>query len=299
MPIELVTLSRVGPPQPQPIVPLSKLWERAEQRPLGRNVHPLCRQDRDIEPLTKAKVNVSGGAAGKSSEHVTRFTSAHWTAIISNPPEVSKVSVVLRRFLLTTVVVLITIPAAADTDPAAFIDNLGKQLQAVSSFTSPQQKLAGFRELFRDDFDVPGLGRFVLGRFWRIFTPSEQQEFLGLFENFVVLTYSKTLQEYADGGGSPRVISSRPDPDGAIVSSEIIRGSGPWAGHGPTLHPIRVDWRLSARDGMYKISDVIIDGFSKAANGRSQLEGVVERNGGRVQAILAVMRQQIASASAR
>jgi hypothetical protein len=36
-----------------------------------------------------------------------------------------------------------------------------------------------------------------------------------------------------------------------------------------------------------------------AANGRSQLEGVVERNGGRPQAILAVMRQQIAGASAR
>jgi len=44
---------------------------------------------------------------------------------------------------------------------------------------------------------------------------------------------------------------------------------------------------------------VIIDGLSMAANGRSQLEGVVERNGGRAQAILAVMRQQIAGAPAR
>jgi ABC-type transporter MlaC component len=50
---------------------------------------------------------------------------------------------------------------------------------------------------------------------------------------------------------------------------------------------------------MYKISDVIIDGLSMAANGRSQLEGVVERNGGQAQAILAAMRQEIASASAR
>jgi ABC-type transporter MlaC component len=64
------------------------------------------------------------------------------------------------------------------------------------------------------------------------------------------------------------------------------------------LQPIRVDWRLSACDGTYKISDVIIDGLSMAANGRSQLEGVVQRNGGRAQAILAVMRQQTASGSA-
>lgn len=246
---------------------------------------------------------MSASAAENRANVLPVSHSAHRTAAISNPPEVSEVSAVLRRSLLTAVVVLITgalppaIPAAAGTDPAAFINNLGKQLQAVGSYTSAQQKLTGFRELFRDDFDVPGLSRFVLGRFWRIFTPSEQQEFLGLFENFVVLTYSSTLLEYVDGGGGPRVIGSRPDPDGAIVSSEIARGSGPWAGHGSTLRPIRVDWRLSARDGMYKISDVIIDGLSMAANGRSQLEGVVERNGGRVQAILAVMRQQIASAS--
>jgi ABC-type transporter MlaC component len=126
-----------------------------------------------------------------------------------------------------------------------------------------------------------------------------QQEFLGLFENFVVLTYSERLLDYADGGGGLRAIDSLPEPDGAIVSSDLTREAVAWAGHGPTLHPIRVDWRLSARDGIYKVSDVIIDGLSMAANGRSQLEGVVQRNGGRPQGILAVRRQQTASASAR
>jgi len=202
-----------------------------------------------------------------------------------------------------TVVVLITAaplnPGAAGADPGMFINNLGKQLRVVSSCTSQEQKLAGFRELFRENFDVPGLSRFVLGRFWGMFTSSEQQEFVGLFENLVVFTYSERLLEYADGGGGLRAIGSRPEPDGAIVSSELTREADAWAGRGPTFHPIRVDWRLSARDGIYKITDVIIDGLSMAANGRSQLEGVVQRNGGRPQAILAVMRQQTASTSGR
>jgi phospholipid transport system substrate-binding protein len=204
----------------------------------------------------------------------------------------------MRHTLFTATVVLFTgavtpsIPAGAGMDPAAFINNLGDQLQAVTSSTSPQQRLAGFHQLFREDFDVPGLGRFVLGRFWRIFTPWEQQEFLGLFENYVVLTYSEKLSDYTEDGGRPSVTGCRPDPDGAIVSSKIIRGSGAY-------QPIRVDWRLTLQDGSYKISDIIIDGLSMAANGRSQLEGVVERNGGRPRAILAVMRQQIAGASFR
>jgi phospholipid transport system substrate-binding protein len=202
----------------------------------------------------------------------------------------------LRRTFLTATVVLFTgalapsIPAAAGMDPAGFINNLGNQLQAVTNTASPEQRLEGFRQLFRVDFDVPGLGRFVLGRFWRMLTPADQQEFLGLFENYVVLTYSEKLSDYTEDGGRPSVTGCRPDPDGAIVFSKFIRGSGAY-------QPIRVDWRLTAQNGSYKVSDIIIDGLSMAANGRSQLEEVVERNGGRPQAILAVMRQQIAGAS--
>lgn len=203
----------------------------------------------------------------------------------------------MRRTLLTTAVVLITgafapaIPAGTGGDPATFINNLSNQVHVLVRNTSPEQKLAGFRELFREDFDVPGLGRFVLGRFWRILTPSQQQEFLGLFENYVVHTYSERLSEYDSDGGALRVTGSRPDPDGAIVSSEIIRGSG----RGQGVQPIKVDWRLIAYNGGYKISDVIIDGISMAVTGRSELEGVAERNGGQPQAILAVMRQESAN----
>jgi phospholipid transport system substrate-binding protein len=85
-------------------------------------------------------------------------------------------------------------------DPVAFINALGNYLQVITRNGSPEQTLRGLRELLREDFDVPALGRFVLGRFWRILTPSEQQEFLGLFENYVVFTYSERLIEYCNAG---------------------------------------------------------------------------------------------------
>jgi phospholipid transport system substrate-binding protein len=207
----------------------------------------------------------------------------------------------LRRFLPTAAVILIAgasapaLPAEADPDPALFIRDLGSQLQIVAEMPSAEQRRAEFRRLFHDDFDVPALGRFVLGRYARILTAPQQQEFLALFENYVVATYSERLSDYITGGVVPRVIGSRIDPDGAIVSSEFVGGSGP-AGSGA----VRVDWRLSReRDGAYRISDIIIDGLSMAANGRSELEGVAERNGEQPLAILAVMRQETINAMLR
>jgi phospholipid transport system substrate-binding protein len=128
-------------------------------------------------------------------------------------------------------------------DPVAFINALGNYLQVITRNGSLEQTLRGLRELLREDFDLPALGRFVLGRFWRILTPSEQQEFLGLFENYVVFTYSERLIEYCKRRPSLRVTGSRPDPDAAIVISEIVRGSGAGAGkREPSAQPIRVDW---------------------------------------------------------
>jgi phospholipid transport system substrate-binding protein len=123
-------------------------------------------------------------------------------------------------------------------------------------------------------------------------TPPQQQEFLALFENYVVATYGDRLTEYVAGGVVPKVIGSRLDADGALVSSEIARAGNSGA--------IRVDWRLSReRDGAYRISDIVIDGLSMAVNGRSELEGVAERNGEQPLAILAVMRQDTVNAMLR
>jgi phospholipid transport system substrate-binding protein len=205
----------------------------------------------------------------------------------------------LRRSVLTAAVLIVGMSAPllsikAGTDPAAFINELNNQLQTVAGNSSPEQRREAFRQLFHDDFDIPGLGRFVLGRFSRIMTQPQQQEFLALFESYVVATYSDRLSQYVSDGVVPRVINSRPAPEGAIVSSEFVRGPGL-----PTGSGIRVEWRLSECDGTYKISDIVIDGLSMAANGRSQLEGVAERNGSQPLAILAVMRQQAMNALLR
>ena len=199
----------------------------------------------------------------------------------------------LRRPLLTIAALLIasaaSLPVEARVDPAAFVDNLGRQLVVVVANPSKEARRAEFRRLFHKEFDVHRLSWFVLGRISRTMTPPERQQFLELFENYVIASYSDRLSDYVAGGGAPRVIGSRPDSDGVIVYSEFSPGSG----------GVRVDWRLRPHQHAYKITDIIIDGVSMASSGRSELEGVAERNGWQPEAILEVMRQETANALLR
>jgi phospholipid transport system substrate-binding protein len=174
---------------------------------------------------------------------------------------------------------------AAAQDARAFIGTLGTEaIQVLGPSVPAAQRLARFRELFRNDFDVPGIGQFVLGRYWRTATPQEQQEFLGLFQEYIVRAYSTRLAEY---GGEPfRVTGARPNGVETVVASEIIRANG---------SRIAVDWYLIDRGGAHKITDVYVGGVSMKVTQRDEFASVIQRNGGQVGALIAQLRQKLAA----
>ena len=94
-------------------------------------------------------------------------------------------------------------------------------------------------------------------------------------ENHLLHFFGERLTQY--GGESFRVTGSRTDPAGVIVTSQIIRPLGP---------PIAVDWQLRARRGLYKVSDVIVDGVSMAFAQRSEIGVIIQRNGGQLTGLL-------------
>lgn len=200
----------------------------------------------------------------------------------------------MRRSLLTGLFVLFanaSIAAPAVVNPAdavAFMNTLwARAVEVLNNKTDPAIREARFRELFHTDFDCPGIARFVLGRYWRNASPEEQQEFVKLFEDYVVFVYTARLSNFA--GESLKVRSSRRDGDGVIVSTDVI--------HPGNAPPMKLDWRLVTENGSYKISDIIVEGISMMTTQRSEFASVVQRNGGQVRGLIAMMREKTASAA--
>ena len=174
---------------------------------------------------------------------------------------------------------------AAAEDARGFVSTLGtRAIEVLGPGVPAAQRLTRFRELFHNDFDVPGIGRFVLGRYWNTASAQEQKEFLGLFQEYIVRAYSVRLGEY---GGEPfRVTGSRPNGEETVVTSEIIRSNGSRVG---------VDWYLIHAAGGFKITDVYVGGVSMKVTQRDEFASVIQRNGGRVEALLAQLRQKLAA----
>src|SRR4051794_29430392 len=81
--------------------------------------------------------------------------------------------------------------SASATEGGQFVADLASR--AVSELTTGempmQERVTRFRGMLTEAFDVPGIGRFVLGRYWRVASDSEKAEYLKLFEAYIVQTY--------------------------------------------------------------------------------------------------------------
>ena len=201
----------------------------------------------------------------------------------------------MRRSLLTSLFLLMSTaslaapPVVNPADAVAFMNQLwDRAVEVLNKKSDPALRQERFRQLFHADFDCPGIARFVLGRYWRDASEEEQRDFVRLFEEYVVFVYTARLSNF--GGQDFKVRGSRSDGDGVMVSTDVFSPGG--------SSPLKIDWRLVSDNGTYKINDVIVEGVSMLVTQRSEFASIVQRNGGQVRGLLAMMREKTASASA-
>jgi phospholipid transport system substrate-binding protein len=182
-----------------------------------------------------------------------------------------------RTVIALAASLLIARAAHAQADQAALdgavalIRNLADQAFGVlrRQDVSLEEREAVFRRLLREGFDMEFIGRFVLGKHWRELTPEQRAEYLDVFSEYVLQTYSRRLGGYA--GQTFAVIGARPaGQQDAVVQTRIDQPSGP---------PILADWRVRPSAGGYRIVDVMVEGVSMAVTQRSEFGAVVQRDG--------------------
>ncbi len=127
-----------------------------------------------------------------------------------------------------------------------------------------QQKL---RIILEQHFDFREFSRRVLAANWENFTPSQREEFVRIFSEFLGRFYMGKLQEkYKDERliyVSQEMMSARR----ALVRIKVV-----WKGQG-----IPVDLRMIRRKGLWKVYDIEVVGISAVRNYRAQFNSILSK----------------------
>ncbi|MBI36696.1 MAG: hypothetical protein CL568_03830 [Alphaproteobacteria bacterium] len=144
-----------------------------------------------------------------------------------------------------------------------------------------------FRNICRESFAINGIAKFALGRYWRNTTENTKTEYLSLFEDVIVATWADKFSLYS---GEKFEIQNALDASirGRSERTAIVRSIF----YLDTRSQIRVDWRVSNYEDLYKVTDVTIQGISMSKTTRDEFYSVIRGNAGDINALLKLLREK-------
>ena len=198
---------------------------------------------------------------------------------------------VLRRVVLAAVFAFLIATSnaalASGEEAALFVHRFGNQ--TIATLAAPDltldQRKDQFRGLLIRGFDIPFIGRFVIGRSWRAATPDQRGDYMALYSEFFLKTYASRIGEFA--GQTFTVTDARQaNAKDFVVRAQIKRPGG---------KAFNTDWRVRKIDGGYRIIDIMVEGISLAVTQRSEFASVTQRIG--MDGLIAALRSRTVSKS--
>lgn len=158
-------------------------------------------------------------------------------------------------------------PDAAAAPVAALHETLLESMQAGAERTFDARYQALGRVL-QETFDFNTISRVVTGRFWREFDDAQKLAFMTAFAKLSAATYADRFDTYK--GEVFRTLSIAPQRRGAMVRTEIVKGSG---------GSVSLDYMVQPTAAGYRIINVIADGVSDLSVKRAEYTDVLRTSG--------------------
>lgn len=191
--------------------------------------------------------------------------------------------------VLTAALVVFSSSARAEIDGTkaeAFVKNVTQEgiEQIINANVSQAEKDARFAKLFNEALDLDFIGQFVLGRNWKTATPEQRKEFIKVYRQLNISTWSKRFDEFK----GKNFIFSGTTPSNSkgqiFVNSKVPMDQG---------EPAKVVWRVREKNGQYKIVDIVIENVSLAITARNEYTAFIKNNPGGINALIANLKSKI------
>ena len=152
-----------------------------------------------------------------------------------------------------------------------FVKNITKQgiEEIINSDVTQAEKDQRFAKLFNEYLDLDFIGRFVLGRYWKTATPKQRSEFITVYRELNIKTWSKRFDEFKGkififNGTTPSSSQNQ-----IFVNSTVPMDQGA---------PAKVVWRVKETNGQFKVVDIIIENVSLAITARNEYTTYIRKS---------------------
>lgn len=197
--------------------------------------------------------------------------------------EVKRIIVVLIAFLGF---VNISFADINKENAITMVENLTQKgiEEVINSTASQNEKNRIFKKLFTENLDLDFIGKYVLGRYWRTATPQQKKEFISLYKDFNVKTWSKRFDEFKGKSFIFEGATPANNPNQVFVNTKVPMPDG---------KPVVVKWRVADSRGRLKVIDIIIENVSLAQTARNEYTTFISKSPKGIDGLLENLREKV------
>jgi phospholipid transport system substrate-binding protein len=171
---------------------------------------------------------------------------------------------------------LFALPVWAAADPSQLVKSVTAQVIDIVKTKTGATREAAFREVLRNDFDLPYMARLALGTHWNEASEQQRVRFLAALETAEVRAYSERLGKLAGYTLTIDKVDAR--PNGVWIVDSLLSQAGG--------QPIKLEWEVRDNGQGPRIADVKIAGVSMFLTKRAEFNSYILNTGGTVEPLV-------------
>ena len=169
-------------------------------------------------------------------------------------------------------------------EPDIFVQStVNRASKLLSDNISKEQKINELKKIAKDTVDIRGIGFYSLGAARKNLNAEDKQEFIILFEQYFLKSFSSRLAEYTN----PEIdVNNKEvlDKNYTIVNS-VLKATN-------ERPEIKIDWRIYTRNPENPlIRDLVIEGLSLARTQKEEFASVLNSNNGDIKALFDTLKK--------
>jgi phospholipid transport system substrate-binding protein len=190
----------------------------------------------------------------------------------------------IRKIFVLLLILNLNAVYAKSVEPDVFVQSTVNRASAIlTKSISKEDKMNELKLIAKDTVDIRGIGLYTLGSFRKNLSENEKNEYLDLFENYFLKTFSSRLSEYTN----PKIeVKDKKvlNKNYTIVNSLLV---------GTSERPeVKIDWRIYTKNADNPlIRDLIIEGLSLVRTQKEEFASILNSNNGDINALFKVLKE--------
>ena len=190
----------------------------------------------------------------------------------------------MKKIFLILLLFCINTSNVYSIEPDVFIQStVNRASQILSKNISKEEKINQLKSIAKETVDIKGVGFYSLGSARKNLNDSQKIEYLKLFEDYFLKSFSSRLAEYTN----PEIeVNDKKflNENYTIVNSLLV---------GTSERPeVKIDWRVYTKDPENPlIRDLIIEGLSLARTQKEEFSSILNSNDGDINALFKTLKK--------